>query len=164
MKLQLQLITASLLAMSKVPTKKAVRAWIQLHQVQRLLMERVEAPLKNNELPPLDWYDVLLELHRAKSSGLRQYEISKKILLNKHNLSRLIDRLEKNKLVGRHACAEDGRGNRIKITAKGETILKQVWPVYSQSIQDSFGAKLDSDELTELSRILSKVLDQNEGS
>ena len=144
--------------MKKEPTKETIQAWIQLHKPHRLLLERVENSLKIKGLPRLDWYDVLLELHREKGGGLRQYEIGEKILLNKHNLSRLIDRLEKNQLVGRHACAEDGRGNRIKITNKGEKMLKQVWPVYSHSIQESFGIKLKSDELIELSHILSKVL------
>jgi len=146
--------------MSKEPTKETIQSWIRLHRTHRLLLETVENSLKNKGLPPLDWYDVLLELHREKSAGLRQYEIGEKILLNKHNLSRLIDRLEKNQLVARHACLEDGRGNRIKITEKGEKMLKQVWPVYSQSIQESFGIKLKSREFIELFRILSKVLGQ----
>jgi len=150
--------------MSKEPTKETIQAWIQLHRAHRLLQETVENSLKSKGLPPLDWYDVLLELRRERSTGLRQYEIGEKILLNKHNLSRLIDRLEKNQLVGRHACAEDGRGNRIKITDKGEKMLKQVWPVYGQSIQEGFGIKLKPKEFIELSRILSKVLDQSEST
>jgi len=144
--------------MCNEPTKETIHAWIQLHRTHRQLLEAVENSLKSKGLPPLDWYDVLLELHREKRTGLRQYEIGEKVLLNKHNLSRLIDRLEKNQLVGRHACAEDGRGNRIKITAKGEKTLKQVWPVYSQSIQEGFGVKLKSNEFVELSCILNKVL------
>ena len=150
--------------MIKEPAKDAIRAWVRLHRTHRLLLERVENTLKSKGLPPLDWYDILLELHREKSTGLRQYEISEKVLLNKHNLSRLIDRLEKSGLVGRHACVEDGRGNRIKITVEGEKMLKQVWPVYSQAIQENFGSKLNSGEFVELPRILGKVLGQNEST
>ena len=148
--------------MSKKPTENAIAAWIQLHRAHRLLLDKVENSLKLKGLPPLDWYDVLLELHREKSAGLRQYEIGEKVLLNKHNLSRLIDRLENDKLVARQTCTEDRRGNRIVITAEGEKMLKQVWPVYSQSIQELFGAKLNAGELVELSRVLGKVLGQNE--
>ncbi len=145
--------------MRKEPTKETIQAWIHLHRTHRLLLEKVENSLKSKGLPPLDWYDVLLELHREKSKGLRQYEIGEKILLNKHNLSRLIDRLEKNQLVDRHVCTEDGRGNRIEITKKGEKMLKQIWPVYAQSIQESFGIKLNPNEFIEMSGILSKVLE-----
>lgn len=146
--------------MSKKPHKDTIHAWIQLHRAHRLLLDEVEKILKDNGLPPLDWYDVLLELHREKDAGLRQFEIGEKILLNKHNLSRLIDRLEKNQLVGRYACEEDGRGNRIKITDKGEKMLKQVWPVYGGSIQANFGVKLNTAEISDLSRVLNKILDK----
>lgn len=144
--------------MRKEPTKETVQAWIQLHRAHRLLLEVVEKTLKSKGLPPLDWYDVLIELHREKREGLRQYEIGEKILLNKHNLSRLIDRLENNHLISRHACAEDGRGNRIRITDEGEKTLKQIWPVYGQAIQESFGIKLKSNEIIELAGLLGKVL------
>ena len=150
--------------MKKEPSKEMTQAWIQLHRAHRQLLETVEISLKDKGLPPLDWYDVLLELQREKSAGLRQYEIGEKVLLNKHNLSRLIDRLEKNQLLKRYACAEDGRGNKIKITAKGEEVLKQVWPVYGQSLQENFGTKLKAKELMELSRILGKVLEQGDGT
>ena len=150
--------------MSKTPTNSAIQAWIQLHRAQRFLLDKVEEALKNAGLPPLAWYDVLLELHREKNSGLRQYEIGNKMLLNKHNLSRLIDRLEKNRLVERSASAEDGRGNTVNITDKGEKMLKQIWPVYRKTIQENFGAKLNADEFLELCRVLSKVLGQSENA
>ncbi len=148
--------------MNKAPTKETMEGWIQLHRSHRYLLERVESALKSEGLPPLDWYDVLLELKRVKKTGLRQYEISGKVLLNKHNLSRLIDRLEKNGLVQRNACPEDGRGNLIKITSAGEKVLKQAWPVYSHVIEESFGTILKSDEIVELTRVLSLVLGRAE--
>lgn len=144
--------------MSKLPNEATVRAWIHLHRAHRTLLDRVELPLKKNGLPPLDWYDVLLELSKAGDSGLRQYEIGERVLLNKHNLSRLIDRLEKNNLVRRYACAEDGRGNRINITAEGKKLMQQVWPVYREALQANFGEKLASKEVAELTRLLTKVL------
>ncbi len=144
--------------MNKKLSEEATQAWIQLHQAHRRLLEKVEKALKDAALPPLSWYDVLLELHREKSAGLRQYEIGEKILLSKHNLSRLIDRLEKNRLVTRHACKEDGRGTKIKITDEGVKIMKEIWPVYSQSIQKNFGTKLTSPEFLALQQMLKKLL------
>lgn len=146
--------------MSKKPSEKTVHAWICLHRAHRLLLDRVENALKTEGLPPLDWYDVLLELQRGKSEGLRQFEIGDKVLLNKHNLSRLLDRLENEQLLSRYACAEDKRGNRIKITDKGEKLLKQMWPVYSQSIQEYFGERLNANEIFEMSRVLEQLLNQ----
>ncbi len=129
-----------------------------LHRANRRLLEEVGAALKRAGLPPLDWYDVLLELRRAGEDGLRQFEVGDKILLSKHNLSRLIDRLEKQALVRREATAEDGRGNRIKITTEGKQLLRKVWPVYADSIQREFGNKLNEREAQQLARLLRKVM------
>jgi DNA-binding MarR family transcriptional regulator len=145
--------------MSNVPDQNTIDAWVLLHRVQRKLREDVETALKASSLPPLDWYDVLLELHRAGEVGLRQFEIGEKVLLNKHNLSRLIDRLEKNRLAQRYASSEDGRGNQIRITAQGEQTLRQMWPVYGQSIQGRFGDRLEEKECLDLAALLAKLLD-----
>lgn len=98
-----------------------VQAWARLMRAQQLLLERVEADLKAAGLPPLRWYDVLLELHRAGPQGLRQFEIGTAVLLTKYNVSRLIDRLEGEKLLVRQVCEAGGRGAEVRITPKGAT-------------------------------------------
>ena len=145
--------------MNKKLDKFVMNAWIELHRANRLLLDKVETELKKNKLPPLDWYDVLLELSRDKEKGLRQFEIGKKVLLNKHNLSRLLDRLQSQGLLERNACEEDGRGNRVRITPEGENILKNMWPVYRFTIQENFGDKLNQKELEQLIQTLSRIRD-----
>jgi len=146
--------------MTELPSEITIKAWIQLHRVHRKLLDDVETTLKLNKLPPLEWYDVLLELYREKETGLRQYEIGEKMLLSKHNLSRLIDRLEKKQLVVRDTCVEDGRGYQIKITKEGEKNLKMTWPVYGHAIQNGLAEKLSITELAELLRLLNKLFDK----
>lgn len=145
--------------MKKLPSTVAVQAWIDLNRVQRYLLDEISTSLKSSELPPLEWYDVLLELHRTGSSGLRQYEIAERVLLSKHNLSRLLDRLEQQGLVERVNCEEDGRGNRVCITTTGETIRQQVWPTYANCLQTLVADKLTADECQALSLLLRKLRD-----
>lgn len=59
--------------MKNTISNNASDSWIQLHRVHRTLLDNVEASLKSNKLPPLDWYDILLELHSVKDKGLRQF-------------------------------------------------------------------------------------------
>lgn len=150
--------------MSSKPSKRTQQAWIDLHRAHRFLLERVESSLKRAGLPSLDWYDTLLELRREQDTGLRQFQLGERVLLSKHNLSRLIDRLEQKGLVRRHACSEDGRGNLIRITAAGEQMLEAMWPVYGGVIEASFGARLARTEAVELSRLLGKLLGPAEHS
>lgn len=134
-----------------------VTAWARLVRAQQLLLERVEADLKAAGLPPLRWYDVLLELHRAGRDGLRQFEIGAAVLLSKYNVSRQLDRLEREGLLVRQACEADGRGAQVQITPSGRTLLKRMWPVYEASITAHFAAHFSKAELKQLALLLAKI-------
>lgn len=147
--------------MKSIPTKQTETAWVLLVRTQQVLLEKVESVLKQSGLPSLPWYDVLLELSRNPTVGLRQYEIGERVLLNKHNLSRLIDRLEREKLVMRQACNEDGRGNVIKITKKGLRLKEDMWEIYAQAIQEMIGDNLSTEQTRSLADILKTLLNKN---
>ncbi|KOV57228.1 MarR family winged helix-turn-helix transcriptional regulator [Streptomyces sp. MMG1121] len=59
----------------------------------------------------------------------RVQEISERVHLSQSALSRLIGRLEKDGLVDRAMCAEDRRGVRVVLTAKGRALHGEVRPV-----------------------------------
>lgn len=151
----MQLVAAKIHFMkTSLPSAQAETAWITLMRVQQLLLNRVEAALKSAGFPPLAWYDVLLELSRAPEQALRQFEIGERVLLNKHNLSRLIDRLEAEALAQRLICDEDGRGNSVAITKKGLQLKQAMWKVYAQAIHDLIDAPLTQTQLRALTQIM----------
>ena len=76
-------------------SQQIVQAWARLLKAERLALARVETALKQAGLPPLAWYDVLLELERAGEAGLRPFELERALLLAQYNLSRLLDRIER---------------------------------------------------------------------
>ena len=140
--------------MELTPSKQTEKAWISLIRVQQVLLTKVERSLKAANLPPLSWYDVLLELSHDSDAGLRQYEIGDRVLLNKHNLSRLIDRLEQEGLLKRQICETDGRGNVIKITKKGMQLKSEMWRVYAKAIQELMGEPLTVSQTRSLVEIM----------
>ncbi len=142
----------------QLPDQTSVKAWARLLKTHRLLLEQVETDLKAARLPSLSWYDVLYELKCAGPAGLRQYEIAAQVLLSKHNLSRLLDRLQSKNLIRRESCAEDGRGTCVHLTDTGSQVLKNMWPVYANAIQTHFSGRIDSQEVQRLSDILLKLL------
>jgi DNA-binding MarR family transcriptional regulator len=144
--------------MSRKPSEAAVTAWARLLRAQQVLLERVEADLKAAGLPPLGWYDVLLELNRVSEGRLRQFELCEKVLLSKYNLSRLLDRLEQEGLVKRQPCKEDGRGAVVTITAAGKALQKKMWPVYEQSIERHFARHLSAPEAQQLAELMRRVM------
>jgi DNA-binding MarR family transcriptional regulator len=129
-------------------------------RAQQVLLERVEGDLKRAGLPPLGWYDVLLELSRSDTGRLRQFELGEKVLLSKHNLSRLLDRLENEQLISRQACEEDRRGANVVITRQGRALLKKMWPVYERAIGEHFGRLLAEQEATALADSLRRFTEK----
>jgi len=134
----------------------AIAAWARLMRAQQRLLERVEADLKQAQLPPLGWYDVLLELNRAEAGRLRQFELGDKVLLSKHNVSRLLDRLEAEGLVERRACEEDRRGAHVAITRAGKALLRKMWPVYERAIARHFAGRLSEAEAKQVAELMQR--------
>lgn len=129
----------------ETPSETTVTAWARLLRAQRITLQAVEAALKAAELPPLGWYDALLELRRADNGGLRPLDLEGRLLLAQHNVSRLIDRLQSSGYVLRQPCDSDGRGQLVVITDAGRDLLKRMWPVYRKAIQAHVGDKLGGD-------------------
>ncbi len=135
----------------------AITAWARLIRAQRTALESVEADLKKSGYPPLVWYDVLLELERSKTGMLRHGALNKELLLPKHNLSRLIDRMEKQALVCRSACDTDKRGSHVGITQKGRNLRHDMWPIYESAIARHFANRFSPKEVKELAQLLARI-------
>ncbi len=145
--------------MSSHPRETLVRAWARLVKAQQIALASIEDTLKSAGLPPLAWYDALLELERAGERGLRPGELQRELLLAQYNLSRLIDRLEHAGYVRRSPCGDDGRGQVIAITAAGRDIRRRMWTVYGPAIQRALGKHLTPKQAEALDALLGKLVD-----
>jgi DNA-binding MarR family transcriptional regulator len=146
--------------MSRNPSDAVVNAWARLIRARETVVAAVERDLKSAGLPPLASYDVLLELSRAKAGRLRPFEIEKETLLAQYNLSRLLDRLEKEGLIRREPCEDDARGQWVVITEKGRATQARTWKVYGRSIQQHMGEKLDERSAAALAALLGRLIDR----
>jgi DNA-binding MarR family transcriptional regulator len=129
-------------------------------RAQRLVLAAIEQDLKRAGLPPLAWYDVLLELTRAEAGRLRPLEIEARTLLAQYNLSRLLDRLEREGLVRREACDADGRGRWVVISEAGRALQARIWAAYARAIEAHVGAKLDEASAALLAQLLGRLAGQ----
>lgn len=144
-------------SMAAKPTKTTIDAWARLIRAQHTALTSVERALKDAALPPLTWYDVLLELRRAGDDGLRPYELERVALLPQYGLSRLLDRIEEAGYLRKLPVTEDRRGFRTVLTPAGDDLLARMWPVYAAAIEAAVGARLSTTEAAELSRLLGKL-------
>ncbi len=102
--------------------------------------------------------NVLMLLHHQSGDdgGLSQAQISDMMLVNRANITSLIDRMEKAKLVVRTAAADDRRYNIIKLTERGKKIFAKVDPLYANKVKNSM-VILKEAEQKKLIRMLEKV-------
>ncbi|MBX5145189.1 MarR family winged helix-turn-helix transcriptional regulator [Rhizobium lentis] len=140
------------------PSESAVSAWTCIIRARERLLGAIEAELKAAGMPPLAWYDVLWELIRSQDGRLRPYEIEERTLLAQYNLSRLIDRLEREGLVRREIFADDGRGRWVAITDAGRTLRARMWAVYAAAIESHVGSKLTEGEAKTITALLARFL------
>jgi DNA-binding MarR family transcriptional regulator len=139
------------------PSKNTVLAWARLMRASGQALKAIETDFKASRHPPLAWYDVLLELKQAEG-GLRPFELQGRLLLEQHNVSRLLDRMEAKGLVERQQCVRDARGQVIVITADGRALQKKMWPTYRIAIQRHIGEKLSAPDAAKLAALLQKLL------
>lgn len=143
--------------MTEPPSDAVVRAWTRLERAHRATLGAVQARLKEAGLPSLEWYDVLLELERARPAGLRPFELQKALLFAQYNLSRLVDRMEAAGLVERTASEMDGRGQVLHTTRAGRALRRRTWPIYAEAIQHAVGRHLSEAEARTLAMLLGRL-------
>ena len=146
--------------MTTDPDTAVLRAWARLFKAQRIALASIQRSLKAADLPPLEWYDALLELELAGAQGLRPFELERNMLLAQYNLSRLVERMHKAGHVERQACADDGRGQRLVVTAAGKVLRRRMWRVYGPAIARAFGDHLSTHEAAALDELLGGYIDR----
>ena len=99
---------------------------------------------------------MLLYHQSGAEGGLSQAEISDMMLVNRANITSLVDRMEKAKLVVRTAAANDRRFNIVKLTDKAKKLFAKVDPLYSKEVKNAM-AVLKGTEQKKLIKMLERV-------
>jgi DNA-binding MarR family transcriptional regulator len=104
----------------------------------------------------LSEYDVLVTLADGPPEGMRPSDLAERVLLTKSGMTRLVQRLEKRGLVGRHACPLDRRGHFIAMTAVGRHLLRRAAPGLLRGLA-SVLAPLSAQDLNALQRAAERM-------
>ena len=134
-------------------------AWRALITANALVLEKIERALTEAGLPPLGWYDVLLELSGVPDGRLRMHELAHAVVLSRSGLTRLVDRLEGAGLLRREPDPADRRGSYASIKEDGREMLRRMWPVYAAGIVEHFGRHLTDEEARVVASALGRVAD-----
>lgn len=127
------------------PDPDSLLAWRRFLQAHRLITDELDRQLKAQHDLPLDWYDVLVQLHEA-GGQLTMGGLARSVLISPSNCSRLVDRMSQRGLVERQADPDDGRTIKAVITTKGRRLLRRASPTHLGGIERHFAGLLDEPE------------------
>ena len=93
-------------------------------------------------------FNVLIQLQYEKQQGLSQTDLGRRLVVNKADMTGIIDRLEKAGLVRREDHPKDRRINIIKITRKGRDIVNKLEPGYFTGVKKAMSGMSKNDMKT----------------
>ncbi|MDF8335046.1 MarR family winged helix-turn-helix transcriptional regulator [Novosphingobium cyanobacteriorum] len=137
------------------PAAITVLAWDRLMNAGTAALRAARAELKRAGMPPLEWYDLLLEIERRGPS--RPRDLQRWLDMAQYTLSRTLDRMEKRGLVRISACPGDGRGQVVELTELGVAERARMWPAYANAIHGVIEQRLDDGERVALAGLLARV-------
>ena len=122
------------------------------------LVKALDAELLAEHDLPLTSYEVLINLQAAPGHRRRMAELAEGVLLSRSGMTRLVDRLERDGLLERDACTEDGRGMFAVLTDKGEELLSRARRTHLDGVRERFLQHFDDVELERLAGGWNRVL------
>jgi DNA-binding MarR family transcriptional regulator len=133
-------------------------AWRGLLRVHSALVKQLDAELSSAHKLPLSSYEVLLNLESAPGRKRRMAELADSVLLSRSGMTRLVDRLEKDGLLLRDHCTDDGRGCYAVLTEKGAAALAEARYTHLGGVRRKFLSQFGEDELRLLAGYWDRVV------
>ena len=135
----------------------AQEAVVSLLVTSALVLQRMNALLRRHGLTH-DQYNVLRILRGAHPTGHPRLEVGKRLMSRAPDVTRLLDRLERQGLVERGWAAENRRLSIARITAAGLDLLARVDPELA-ALQQELAEGIPVEELQRFSRVCSQLAD-----
>jgi len=132
-------------------TRHAVAVWLRLARFVNAQHSALSARLRASRLS-LAQFDIIAQI--GAREGLSQKQLAERLVVTQGNVTQLLQKLEKRRLVLR---PPDGRCNRVQLTMEGQRLRNALVPHQERAITGLF-ATLSDVELDALSRLLRKLL------
>jgi DNA-binding MarR family transcriptional regulator len=139
-------------------TPTELGAWKGLLRVHASLMKTLDAELESAHRLPLTSYEVLIQLADAPERKMRMCDLADSVLLSRSGMSRLVDRLERDGLLERAACAKDARGSFAVLTDAGAEVLHAARPTHHEGVRRGFLSQFSDEELRQMAEYWSRLL------
>jgi DNA-binding MarR family transcriptional regulator len=129
-----------------------------LFEAQSALTARFAVQLAEHGLSQVE-FEVLIRLARSPDQRLRMTDLAAQTALSTSGVTRVVDRLERDGLVLRHACETDRRISYAQLTKTGLGRLEEALPGHLALIEQWFTGQFCAEKLDELLAALRTIRD-----
>lgn len=146
------------LQMSRPFRGPEIEAYLNLARTYDQLHAELNEVFKGHDLTQQQ-YNVLRILRGAGEEGLPSLEVAHRMVTRVPDITRLVDRMQRNGLVERHRCEKDRRVVWVVLTPHGRALVEKLQEPIEEAHHTQL-AHLDEGELETLNRLLEKARDR----
>lgn len=107
-----------------IAEKTALRAWLKMLGTTGQLRKQLQARLLDAHGISLARFDVLANLYRAPTGGMRLSDLSKNLMVSNGNVTQVVAPLVRDGFIIRRASKKDARVATAELSEKGLTAFK----------------------------------------
>ena len=139
---------------STAPIPGPIRLWQAVAAAHAALTEELDGATGECPVIAADAFAVLLSLADQPGHQLRMHELAGRSHLTPSGLTRRVDRLETEGLLGRIGCPGDRRGAFAQLTPRGLDELERALPHHAAVLDRYIGERLDATSVADMVRLL----------
>lgn len=123
-----------------------------------VLNDRLDRDLRNAHGLSMPEYEILVRLSEAPERSIRMAELAAAVSHSRSRVTHTIARLEREGLVFRGQCSEDGRGVSAVMTDKGFSLLEKAAHTHVRGVHSYLVENASPEEFEVLGQIMQRVM------
>jgi DNA-binding MarR family transcriptional regulator len=134
----------------------AIFTAMRTFEIADALASAVESNLRHQFGLSIGRFSLLMILHRHSESELTPSDLARRAAVTRATVTGLLDGLEEEGLVERHAHSTDRRRISLKLTAAGKAFIAKLIPAYAPRLS-AVASGLSENERRQFLRLLDKI-------
>lgn len=144
-------------------TTEQQRIWRSFLSGTTVLNDRLDRDLRTAHGLSSPEYEILVRLSEAPGRSIRMAELADAVSHSRSRVTHTIARLEREGIVLRGQCSEDGRGVSAVLTDHGFSVLEQAAHTHVRGVHDYFVDNASPEEFEAIGRVMARVTEQLHG-
>lgn len=136
--------------------KTALRTWLKLLATSNQMRKTLQARLLNKHGMSLARFDVLANLYRAPSEGVRLSKLSDQLMVSNGNVTQVLAPLVKDGFVLREKAKDDARAATARLTRQGRDLFEVMATDHAGWVEEIL-AGLEPEDQAQLTELLGKI-------